>query len=46
MSMVVSSAAMMVAVRSFADTLQVEVIGVFEMVVDMMMFGIEAIECV
>lgn len=47
MSMVVSPAAMVVTVRSFADSLQVEVIGVFEMVVDMMMMlRIEAIECV
>lgn len=44
--MVVSPAAMMVAVRSFTDSLQVEVIGIFEMVVDMMVFRIEAIECV
>lgn len=44
--MVVSPAAMMVAVRSFADSLQVEVIGVFEMIVNMMMLRIEAIECV
>ena len=44
--MVVSPAAVMAAVRSFADSLQVEVIGVFEMVVDMMMMlRIETIEC-
>lgn len=46
MSMGVSSAAMMVAVRSFADNLQVEIIGIFEMAVDMMMSGMEAIECI
>lgn len=46
MSMVVSSATMMIAVRPFAESLQVEIIGVFEMVVDMMMFRIEAVECI
>jgi hypothetical protein len=46
MSMGVSSAAMMVAVRPFAGSLQVKIIGIFEMAVDMMMFRMEAIECV
>ena len=46
MNMVVSSTTVMVAVRPFADILQIEIIRVFEMIVDVMMFRINAVECI